>query len=159
MAGKDPSPSFGPRDKSDQDRLASMADEGGVAAAEMDMREQLEAAPRGRMRKRRRIPWMWGAAAASAAVSGVALARTVLARRIASMRAGRKKDEPVAGSKQRASAKRVSGKQRAESIPKQQTNGTGAPPAKKRPRRTAPKKAVATTTRKSPRAKQPSARR
>jgi hypothetical protein len=88
MAAKDPSPSFGGRDKSDQDRVASMADEGGTAAAEMDTREQLESASRSRLKKRRRIPWMWGAAAASAAVSGVALARTVVARRIERLRAG-----------------------------------------------------------------------
>jgi hypothetical protein len=126
---------LGARDKSDQDRLASMADEGGVSAAEMDMREQLEAAPRSRLKKRRRIPWMWGAAAASAAVSGVALARTLVARRIASLRASRSE---------------------------QRTNGTGAPPAKTRTRRAAPKKSrqsVASTARKSTRGKQTSARR
>lgn len=72
----------GPNDKRDEDRVASMADEGGSAGAHMDTREQLEAAPRGRLKKRRRIPWMWGAAAASAAVGGVALARTVVARRL-----------------------------------------------------------------------------
>jgi hypothetical protein len=163
MAAKDPSPSFGPRDRSEQDRVASMADEGGTAAARMDTLEQLESAPRGRVKKRRRIPWMWGAAAASAAVSGVALARTVLARRIASLRASRSEEKRDAGGKQRAASKqRGPGKQPAVAM-SQSTNGTGAPPAKTRTRRAAPKKTrrstATTTARKGSRGKQGSARR
>jgi hypothetical protein len=80
MAGKNMASNPKQRDKKDQDRVASMADEGGVAGAETDLREQLDVGPRG-AKKRRRTPWMLGAAAAGATVGGVALARTVGARR------------------------------------------------------------------------------
>jgi len=81
-------------DPKDQERAASMANEGGAAGASMDTQEQFadtsdqyasaghaSAGRRGRLRKKRRMPWMWGAAAASAAIGGVALARTIADRK------------------------------------------------------------------------------
>jgi len=76
-------------DPKDQERAASMANEGGAAGASMDTQEQFadtsdqyaSAGRRGRLRKKRRVPWMWGAAAASAAIGGVALARTIADRK------------------------------------------------------------------------------
>jgi hypothetical protein len=82
-------------DPKDQERAASMANEGGAAGASMDTQEQFAdtsdqyasagqyaaAGRRTRLRKKRRMPWMWGAAAASAAIGGVALARTIADRR------------------------------------------------------------------------------
>jgi len=98
-------------DPKDQERAASMANEGGAAGASMDTQEQFadtsdqyaSAGRRGRLRKKRRMPWMWGAAAASAAIGGVALARTIADRKTRAATTLTEVETETAGGKRRTS--------------------------------------------------------